>query len=475
MKNLALFTDFYQISMMQGYFEEKKDTVAIFDVYFRKHPSNGGYAILCGINEVVDYIKNLKFNDDDIKYLKGLNSFSEEFLNYLKEFKFSGEIYAMEEGSVVFTHEPLIRVKANILEAQLIETAILNIVNFQTLIATKSSRIVRSAAGDSVMEFGLRRAQSRSAGFYGAKASIVGGCVATSNVEAAKEFDIKVAGTHSHSWVQSFDNELESFRAYAKIYPNNALLLVDTYDALTSGVPNAITVFKELKEKGFKPLGIRIDSGDLEYLSKEARIMLDNAGFKEAIIVGSNDLDEYSIQHLKDGGAKIDSWGVGTRMITSSDDASLGGVYKLSGVVKNGKIVPKMKISNDPRKINNPGYKQVYRFYDKDTNKALADLITLDDEKLEDINEVEIFHPLYTYKRKKLSNFYAKKLLKPLFIDGKFVGKKKSVNEIAKFTQSELKTMWEEYLRNIKPQSYKVDLSQKLWDIREKIINNHKA
>lgn len=459
---------------MQGYFEEKKDEVAIFDVYFRKHPSNGGYAVLCGINEVAKYIQNLKFNPDDIEYLRNLNCFSDEFLEYLKDFKFSGEIYTMEEGSIVFAHEPLIRVKANIMEAQLIEAAILNIVNFQTLIATKSSRIVRSANGDSVMEFGLRRAQGRSAGLYGAKASIVGGCVATSNVEAGKKFDIKIAGTHSHSWVQSFDSELESFRAYAKLYPDNALLLVDTYDALNSGVPNAITVFKELKQKGFKPLGIRIDSGDLAYLSKEARIMLDAAGFKDAIIVGSNDLDEYSIQHLKDNGAKIDSWGVGTKMITSSDFASLGGVYKLSGVIKDGVVVPKMKISNDPRKINNPGYKQVYRFYDKDTNKALADLITLDDENLESVKEIEIFHPLYTYKRKKLTNFYTKKLLKPLFIDGKFVGEKKSVNEIAKFTQSEFKTMWEEYLRNIKPQTYKVDLSQSLWDIREKIINSYK-
>lgn len=473
MKDVALFTDLYQLSMMQGYFFEKKDEVAVFDMYFRKHPCDGGYAILCGINEVVEYIKNLKFKKKDIKSLKKLGIFRDDFLDYLKNFKFNGEIYAIKEGSVVFAHEPLVRVKANILEAQLIETAILNTINFQTLIATKSSRVVRSAGRSQVMEFGLRRAQGRSAGFYGAKAAIVGGCVGTSNVEAAAKFGVIASGTHSHSWVQSFDSELESFRAYAKNYPNNALLLIDTYDVLNSGIKNAITVFKELREAGYKPVGVRIDSGDLEYLSKEVRIMLDNAGFNDAIIVGSNDLDEYSIERLNVNGAKIDSWGVGTRLITSYDYPSLGGVYKLSGVEKNGNIIPKMKISNDPRKINNPGYKQVYRFYDKDTNKALADVICLDDEKFDD--EIEIFHPLYTYKRKRLSNFYTKKLLEPLFIDGKFVGEKRSVKEIAKFTKSELETMWDEYLRNIKPATYKVDLSQNLWNIREKIIKNYKA
>ncbi|NLK66579.1 MAG: nicotinate phosphoribosyltransferase [Campylobacteraceae bacterium] len=474
MKTLGLFTDLYQLSMMQGYFFEKKDEVAVFDVYFRAHPSDGGYAILCGLNEVVDYIENLEFTPYEIEYLKSLKIFKDEFLDYLKEFKFNGEIYAMREGSVVFAHEPLIRVKANILEAQLIETAILNIVNFQTLIATKSSRIVRSAQGDAVMEFGLRRAQGRSAGLYGAKAAIVGGCVGTSNVEAAAKFDVPASGTHSHSWVQSYDSELESFRAYARNYPDNALLLIDTYDVLRSGIKNAITVFKELRESGHKPVGVRIDSGDLEYLSKEVRKELDKAGFEDAIIVGSNDLDEYSIVRLKLNNAKVDSWGVGTKLITSHDCPSLGGVYKLSGVVKDGKVIPKMKISNDPRKINNPGYKQVYRFYDKETNKALADVICLDDEKFESLDELEIFHPLYTYKRKTLTNFYTRKLLEPLFIDGKFVGEKRSVKDIAKFAKDELNTIWEEHLRNVDPATYKVDLSQKLWDIRESIIKSYR-
>lgn len=470
----ALLTDFYQLTMMQGYFFEKKDDVAVFDMFYRKNPSNGGYAIFCGVNEVVNYIKNLRFSDDDIKYLKSLGTFKDEFLNYLKTFKFNGEIYAVEEGNIVFPHEPLLRVKANIMEAQLIETAILNILNFQTLIATKSSRICKAANNDLVMEFGLRRAQDRSAGIYGAKAAVIGGCGGTANVLAAKMFDIKPLGTHSHSWIQSFDNEIDAFRAYAKMYPNAALLLVDTYDTLKSGIPNAIKVFKELRANGHEPLGIRIDSGDLEYLTKIARKMLDEAGFKNAKITASSDLDEYSIEQLKLFGAKIDSWGVGTRLITSHDSPSLGGVYKLSGIERNGNFKPKIKISNDPRKINNPGYKQVYRLYDKDNGKAVADLITLVDEKIDESKSLEIFHPLYTYRRKKVENFTAEPLLKPLFIDGKFVGNKRSVMEIAKYSKEQKALIWDEYLRNINPQVYKVDMSNKLWNLREKLINSHK-
>lgn len=471
----ALFTDFYQLSMMQGYFFSKPKEVAVFDMYFRKAPSGGAYAILCGINEVIEYIQELKFSPDDIAYLKNSGYFKDEFLEYLKGFKFSGEIYAIDEGSIVFAHEPLIRVRANILEAQLIETAILNTVNFQTLIATKASRVCESAKEASVMEFGLRRAQGRSAGLYGAKAAFVGGCIGTSNVEAAAKFSIPALGTHSHSWVQSFDSELESFRAYAKMYPNATLLLVDTYDVLNSGLPNAITVFKELRQKGHEPLGIRIDSGDLEYLTKEARKMLDDAGFKDAKITASNDLDEYTIEHLYQSGARIDSYGVGTKLITSQDSPSLGGVYKLSGVERNSKVEPKIKISNDPRKINNPGLKQVFRFYDKDTHKALADVICLDGESFENLESLEIFHPLYTYKRYKLQNFYTKKLLKPLFENGKFVGEKKSVKDIAQTTKSEKQSMWSEYLRNVKPPTYKVDLSQKLWDTRENLLTKHRS
>ena len=471
--NLALLTDFYQLTMMQGYFFLKPHEVAVFDMYYRKNPSGGGYAIFCGLNEVIDYIQNLHFSKDDIEYLRSLGNFKEEFLSYLENFKFSGEIYAFDEGEVVFPHEPLLRVKASIIEAQLIETAILNTLNFQTLIATKSSRVNSSAKGDLVMEFGLRRAQDKSAGIFGAKAAIVGGCVATSNVLAAKIFDVPAIGTHSHAWIGSFDSELEAFRAYAKIYPDSALLLVDTYDTLNSGVPNAIKVFEELREAGHKPLGIRIDSGDLEYLTKQARKMLDNAGFKDAKITASNDLDEYAIDQLKLFDAKIDSWGIGTRLITGGDNVSLGGVYKLSGIEKNGKILPKIKISNDPRKINNPGYKQVYRLYDNDTGMALADLICLADEKINDNVQIEIFHPLYTYKRKTLTNFSAKAMLKPVFVDGKFVGKKKSVSEIAKFSKEAKSKFWCEYLRNIHPQTYKVDLSQRLWDVRESLIDEN--
>ena len=471
MQNYTLLADFYQLTMMQSYFFEKKDDIAIFDVFFRKYPCNGGYAILCGINEVVEFIQNLNFSDDDLDYLQSLNKFDKSFLNYLKTFKFNGEIYAMREGSVVFAHEPLLRIKASILEAGFIEAAILNIINHQTLIATKSSRITQSAGKASVMEFGLRRAQGVSAGIYGSKAAFVGGCAGTSNVLAAKKFDIPVLGTHSHAWIQSFDSEIEAFRTYAKMYPKSTLLLVDTYDTLESGVPNAITVFKELASKGYRPLGIRIDSGDLEYLTKQARKMLDNAGFKDATITASSDLDEYVIDQLNLLGAKIDSWGIGTKLITSNDCPSLGGVYKMSGIVKDSKIIPKIKISNDPRKINNPCYKQVFRIYDKATNKAVADLITLNDEIIDENKELEIFHPLYTYKRKKISNFYVKKLLEPLFINGEFVGKKYSVKEIAEFAKSEKESMWEEYLRNIHPQSYKVDLSNNLYDIRKKMIN----
>lgn len=472
MNNLALLCDFYQLTMAQGYFFAKRDEVAVFDMFFRKNPCGGGYAVVCGINEFIEYIEELKFTEDEIDYLKSLGIFQDEFLKYLENFKFRGEIYAMREGSIAFAHEPLIRVKANIIEAQIIEAALLSIVNFQTLIATKASRIVRSAKNAPVMEFGLRRSQEKSAGIYGAKAAIIGGCAGTSNVLAAKKFGLTPLGTHSHSWIQSFDSEIEAFRAYAKAYPDSTLLLVDTYDTLNSGIPNAIAVFKELRKSGHEPLGIRIDSGDLEYLTKTARKMLDAAGFENAKITASNDLDEYSIEQLNLFNAKIDSWGVGTRLITSYDSPSLGGVYKLSGTQKDGTIIPKIKISNDPRKINNPAYKQVYRLYDKATNKALADLITLDEEVIDESKEIEIFHPLYTYKRKILKNFYTKKLLEPLFIEGKFVGKKMSVEESKRLCQNEKESMWDEYLRNIHPQTYKVDLSQKLWNIRENLIKN---
>lgn len=474
MNSNSLLADYYQLTMMQGYFKANRTELAVFDMFYRKNPSNGGYALLCGVNEFIDFILNLKFSKSDLEFLASLELFDEDFLEYLKDFKFNGEIYAMKEGSVIFPHEPIIRVKASILEAGFIEAALLNIINSQTIVATKASRIVRSANGDDVMEFGLRRAPGKSAGIYGAKAAVVGGFKGTSNLLAAKKFNLKLLGTHSHSWIQSFDSELEAFRTYAKFYPDKTLLLVDTYDTLRSGIPNAIKVFKELRAKGFEPLGIRIDSGDLEYLSKQARKMLDSEGFNKASIVLTNDLDEYKIDQLKLLGAKGDTWGVGTKLVSSDDSPTLGGVYKLCALEIDGKLVPKIKISNDPRKINNPGYKQVFRLYDKESNKALADVIALDSEEIDKLEEIEIFHPLYTYKRKTIKNFYAKKLLKPLFIDGKFIGEKLSVADIAANAKKEQESFWDEYLRNVLPQTYKVDLSPKLWEIRDELINSYK-
>lgn len=471
MFDLTMLTDFYQLTMMNGYMKnDKSDEIMIFDMFYRKNPNDGGYAIVCGINEIIDYIENLKFTDDDIKYLNSLEIFDDEFINYLREFKFSGEIYAVDEGTIVFPNEPIIRVKAKAMEAQFIETAILCIVNFQTLIATKASRICYSAMGDGVMEFGLRRAQGPDAALYGAKAAMIGGCMGTSNVLAAQMFDVPVLGTHAHSWIQSFDSELEAFRAYAKAYPTKTILLLDTYDTLNSGIVNAITVFKELREKGYEPLGVRLDSGDLEFLSKEVRQRLDNAGFENVKITASNDLDENTITSLKNQGAKIDIWGVGTKMITSFDWAALGGVYKLSAVIKDGKMIPKIKISEDPYKINNPGYKNIYRIYGKDDNKAKVDLIVLEDEVINENEPLTVFDPIHTWKKMTFENFYAKKLLKPLFVDGKCVRAKADVKDIKKHTENEKESLWIQYRRNKNPQIYKVDLSKKLWQLKTDLL-----
>ncbi|OPJ55052.1 nicotinate phosphoribosyltransferase [Alkalithermobacter paradoxus] len=474
MKNLTLLTDLYQFTMINGYFKQNiHNDIVVFDMFFRKNPSKGGYTIVCGIEQLVDYINNLKFEDEDISYLRSLNLFEDDFLDFLKEFKFTGDIYSVEEGSVMFPNEPIIRVKAPLYQAQLIETTLLNIVNFQSLIATKASRVCFAAGSDPVLEFGLRRAQGPDAGLYGSRAAVIGGCVGTANVLAGKMFNIPVVGTHAHSWVQKFDSELESFRVYANMYPNKSLLLVDTYDVLNSGMPNAITVFNELRDKGFKPSGVRLDSGDMEYLSKEIRAMLDEAGFYDASIVASNDLDEYKILELKSSGAKISSWGVGTKLITSSDSPALGGVYKLCAVEENDKLVPKIKISEDPEKITNPGFKNVVRIYNKH-NKAEADLIILDDEIIDESKELTIFHPVYTWKKKTYKNFTAKRLLKPLFLSGKCVHEKKDVMAIREYTQNELNTLWPQYRRITSPEEYKVDLSEKLWDLKNNMISERR-
>lgn len=475
MKNLTLLTDLYQLTMINGYFENNvHNDVVVFDMFFRKNACKGGYTIVCGIEQLVEYIENLKFSESDLDYLKTLNLFSDKFLDFLRDFKFTGDIYTVEEGTVMFPNEPIIRIKAPLYQAQLIETALLTIINFQSLIATKASRVCFAAKGDPVFEFGLRRAQGPDAGIYGARAAIIGGCTATANVLAGKMFNIPVVGTHAHSWVQKFDNELDAFEAYAKIYPNNCLLLVDTYDVLKSGMPNAIKVFKELKAKGHKPLGIRLDSGDLDYLSKECKNMLTEAGFEDVRITASNDLDEYCISNLKSSGSPINSWGVGTKLITSSDSPSLGGVYKLVASYKDGKYEPKIKISEDPEKITNPGYKKVVRIYNTQGH-AEADLIMLEDESIDTTKPLTIFHPVYKWKTKTFTNYTIKELLKPLYINGECKYEKKSVIEIQEYTRNELNTLWREYKRLLYPQTYKVDLSEKLCTLKESMLDSNKS
>lgn len=472
---LTMLTDFYQLTMSNGYFlKGEKDKKMIFDAFFRENPSKGGYTIACGIDQVVDYIESLSFSNEDIQYLQSLNLFDQGFLDYLRDFKFTGEIYAVEEGTILFPNEPILRVKANAIEAQIVETAILNIINFQSLIATKSSRICQAAEGDTVMEFGLRRAQGYSAGVYGARAAYIGGCAGTSNVLAGKMFDIPVMGTHSHSWVQKFDSELEAFETYAEIYPDKTMLLIDTYNTLKSGLPNAIKVFNKLKENGHRPLGVRLDSGDMEYLSKIVRTTLDEAGFKDVGIVASNDLDEYRIMDLKQQNAQINTWGVGTRLITSSDHPSLGGVYKLSGIEVDGEIIPKIKISESPEKINNPGYKQIIRIYDNKTGVMEADLITLDNEEIDTSEPLTIFHPIYTWKKHTFRDYSIEKLLKPLFVDGKLTRERKSTAEYKRYVDDQKNKLWKQYKRLINPEVYKVDLSENLWNLKNEMIGNEK-
>ena len=384
MRNLTLLTDLYEITMMQAYFKNNnKNKMAIFDVFYRKNPMDGGYAISAGLEQVIEYINNLHFTEDDINYLASLKIFEDDFLDYLKNFKFTGDIYAIPEGSVMFPREPMLKVIAPIMEAQFIETAILNILNHQSLIATKAARICYAAEGDGIMEFGLRRAQGPDAGIYGARAAVIGGCAGTSNVLTGQMFDVPVMGTHAHSWIMSFDDEYTAFYTYAKLYPMACTLLVDTYDTLNSGVPNAIKVFKQIKKEGIelKNYGIRLDSGDLAYLSKKARKMLDDAGFKDATITASNDLDEFLIASLKMQGAEITNWGVGTNLITSKDCPSFGGVYKLAAIMEDGEnFTPKIKLSDNSEKITNPGNKKIYRIYEKKNNKIKADLICLENE-----------------------------------------------------------------------------------------------
>ena len=479
LRNLTLLTDFYELTMMQAYHHASVSAghqkTAVFDMFYRENPCGNGYAVAAGLAQLIDYINNLSFSEDDVSYLRGIGIFNDAFLEYLKTFSFTGEIYAIPEGTVVFPGEPLVRVTADLIEAQLIETAMLNIINHQSLIATKAARVCWAAAGDQVLEFGLRRAQGPDAGLYGARAAIIGGCTATSNVLAGQTFDVPVRGTHAHSWIMSFESELEAFRYYAKLYPAPCTLLVDTYDTLHSGVPNAIRVFQEMRDAGI-PLtlyGIRLDSGDLAYLSKVARQMLDDAGFHDAFISASNDLDEYLITDLKSQGATITMWGVGTHLITSKENPAFGGVYKLAALSDGaGPLQPKIKLSEDPIKVTNPGLKKIYRLYDAETGKMKADLITLLDEVVSNSTDLTIFDPLATWKRMTLSakTFNVRELLVPVFLDGKCVYPEYTVSEIQEYAKKERDTLWDEHKRLVRPHLMPVDLSQKLYDLKQSMI-----
>ena len=475
--NLTLLTDLYELTMMQGYFknESQNDTV-IFDAFFRKNPFGGGYSVMAGLAQVIDYIQNLHFSAKDIAYLRSLNMFDEDFLTYLSDFRFTGDIYAIPEGTLIFPREPLVKVIAPVMEAQLIETAILNLINHQSLIATKAARICYAAKGDGVMEFGLRRAQGPDAGTLGARAAMIAGCVGTSNVLCGQLYDVPVMGTHAHSWIMSFPDEYTAFKSYASLYPDACILLVDTYDTLKSGVPNAIRVFKEMREEGVAPkkYGIRLDSGDLAYLSKRARVMLDAAGFEDAIIAASNDLDETLITSLKDQGAEINSWGVGTNLITAAGNPAFGGVYKLSAVKNaDGSFAPKIKLSENTEKVTNPGNKKIYRVYEEPSHKIKADLICLEDESFSSDKRLLLFDPAETWKRTVMEpgEYSLREIMVPVFLNGKCVYETPSVMDIRDYCAAEQATLWEETRRMANPHQIYVDLSQKLYDMKMQLLD----
>jgi nicotinate phosphoribosyltransferase len=471
-------TDLYELTMMQGYFRAGNHKMVVFDVFYRTNPSGSAYAVMAGLEQVIEYIKELSFSEDDIAYLKGTGIFEDDFLEYLEQFKFSGNIYAIPEGSVIFPREPLMKIVAPVMEAQLIETAVLNIINHQCLIATKASRVVYAAKGDGVMEFGLRRAQGPDAGIYGARAAMIGGCMGTSNVLAGKLFHVPVKGTHAHSWIMSFPDEYTAFKTYASNYPDACILLVDTYDTLKSGVPNAIRVFQEMKDAGIELTyyGIRLDSGDLAYLSKKARAMLDRAGFTDAVISASSDLDEYLIDSLKTQGAAITSWGVGTNLITSKDNPSFGGVYKIAAVESDGKFIPKIKLSENSEKITNPGNKKNYRVYEKISGKIKADLIALEDEIISEDEDLLLFDPLETWKKTllKAGSFSLREMLVPIFRDGVCVYSSPDVMDIREYCFQELNTLWDESRRLVNPHPVYVDLSKQLYQLKTELLGNIK-
>ncbi len=476
-QNLTLLTDLYELTMMQGYFKHKdRNETVIFDAFYRNNPCGGGYSIAAGLEQLIAYIKELHFSPEDIRYLDSLHLFEKDFLDYLADFHFSGDIYAIPEGTVIFPREPLVKVIAPIMEAQLVETAILNIINHQSLIATKAARVCYAARGDGIMEFGLRRAQGPDAGIYGARAAVIGGCIGTSNVLCGQLFDVPVKGTHAHSWIMSFPDEYTAFKTYADLYPSACILLADTYDTLKSGVPNAIRVFREMRKAGI-PLtfyGIRLDSGDLAYLSKKARAMLDEAGFPDAVISASNDLDEYLIESLKAQGAAITSWGVGTNLITSKDNPAFGGVYKLAAVMgQDGEFIPKIKLSENTEKVTNPGNKTIYRVYEKDSGKIKADLICLVGETFNEEDPLLLFDPLEPWKKTRLpgGSYTLRELLVPVFQKGKCCYESPKVMAIRDYCQKELSTLWDETKRFVNPHPIYVDLSQKLYDIKIALLD----
>ena len=474
--NLTMLCDFYELTMSQGYFATGyKDRIAYFDLFFRRCPDGGGFAIAAGLEQIIQYIQDLHFSAEDIEYLRGRELFSEDFLAYLSDFKFTGDIWAVPEGTPMFPNEPILTVRAPAIQAQLIETYLLLCVNHQSLIATKANRVVRAAEGRTVLEFGSRRAQGADAAILGARAAYIGGCHGTACTISDQLFGVKAGGTMAHAWVQMFDSEYEAFKAYVQMYPNNATLLVDTYNTLKSGVPNAIRVFNEvLKPMGITKCGIRLDSGDMAYLTQKARQMLDEAGWTECQISVSNSLDEYIIRDLLRQGAQIDMFGVGERLITARSEPVFGGVYKLVAVEgEDGQVNPKIKISENVAKITNPHYKKLYRFYGKDNGKALADYLAIYDENVDDSQDMEIFDPEATWKRKTVYNFTAKELQVPIFQSGKLVYKLPTLEEIRVYCAQQVDTLWDEVKRFDNPQTYYVDLSQNLWDIKYGLLKKN--
>lgn len=473
--NYTMLCDFYELTMANGYYEcGMKDDIAYFDMFFRTIPDNGGYALMMGTEQLIEYIKNLRFDDEDIKYLTEKKIFSEGFLNYLKNMKFSCDVWAVEEGTPIFPGEPIVTVRGPATQAQFVETMVLLTVNHQSLIGTKANRIVRAAQGRAVMEFGSRRAHGYHSAIYGARAAYIAGCVGTACTITDKLFGIPALGTMAHSWVQMFDSELDAFRAYAECYPGDCTLLIDTYNVLKSGLPNAIKVFDEVVvPKGFRPKGVRIDSGDVTYLSKKMRKTLDEAGYPDCKIVVSNSLDEYIIRDTIMQGACVDSFGVGERLITASSAPVFGGVYKLVAVEKDGKVIPKIKISENSAKITTPGFKKVYRLFSNETGKAIADVVALHEEEIDESKPYTLFDPVDTWKKKTVTDYTAKEILKPIFKNGECVYNSRPINEIRDYCAEQVDALWEEVLRFENPHKYYVDLSQRLWNVKHQLLEDY--